>query len=105
MGLESTDGVMEANLQGIGQTIKSQALEFTFGQMDESTEENGKRIIWKDSGTTLGKMAELSKASMQRIKSMGMEYTFGMMDENTWGTGSMENSTAQENMKYLRMDL
>jgi len=39
-------------------------LEFTFGWMDESTEENGKRIIWKDSGTTLGKMAELSKASM-----------------------------------------
>jgi len=57
--------------------------------MDESTEENGLLIIWKDLDFTHGKMDELLKVSTLKIRNMVMGFTFGQMDENTWEIGLM----------------
>ena len=64
----------------------------TNGQMGGSTREVGNIMIWMDTESSLGMMAEYIKAPSKRIRDMGKEYNNGQTVESTMDNGNMVSS-------------
>lgn len=93
-------GRMDQCTMETGTKTESKVTENTNGKMEECISENGKTIICMVRVSTLGLMEGVMKVSTRWIKSMGLVFISGPMVEFMKEIGSMENSTAQENIYY-----
>ena len=72
-----------------------------YGQMVESTVENGSITKCMELAYFLGVMAEFMLVSTLRTKNMVKEFLNGLMVENMWVFGKMENNMVKEYSLYL----
>jgi len=66
--------------------------EFTCGQMEEDTRENGKTIICTEKESIHGRTAESMSDNISMTESMGMVFTPGTTEDNTRATGNLESN-------------
>lgn len=95
MVMEFIHGLIIVNSKEIGKRIKSLAMEYTPGKMEESMKATGNKITCMVRGTISGLTAESMKDNMLMIKRMATECIHIRTDGATKECGRMENSTVK----------
>jgi hypothetical protein len=84
--------LMVVSTQGTSSLMKYQAKENMFGQMENLTKDNGRKIKCMDMVCSLGKMEKDMKVSLSMIKEKDKASSFGKMAEYMMECGKMENN-------------
>ena len=99
----STAGTMEASIQATGKKTKSKVLELTVGWMEDSIKESGLTTIWTIWVSIPGLTVGATWVSTKTIRNMDMEFTSGLTEDFTSVNGCVENNTASESTKQLKL--